>query len=87
MQSGVEFLHQSYTEVFGVSEEKPIHGVITIEKKLAINQANNNKFNIFIKKVANNSLTERDLLLSYSVGSFYNELNLYLYEQKISNRK
>lgn len=87
MQSGVEVLHQSYTEVFVTTPEKIVQGFIPLEKQLAINKANNQKFNILIKKVANDSLSERDRLLEYSVGSFYNELNLYLYQKRLEEPK
>jgi hypothetical protein len=43
---------------------------------------NNDQLQMFMKAVTNNSLSERDLLLSYSIGSFYNELNIFLKQNK-----
>lgn len=39
-----------------------------------------------MKTVTNGSLIERDRLLEYSVGSFYNEVNVFILMQKEQNQ-
>lgn len=40
---------------------------------------------MFMKTVTNGSLIERDRLLEYSVGSFYNEVNIFMLMNKEQN--
>ncbi len=35
---------------------------------------------LFIRAITNGIISERDLLLSYTIGEFYNEMSLYLEE-------
>lgn len=37
---------------------------------------------LFIRAITNGVLSERDLLLNYTIGEFYNEMSLFLEEQK-----
>jgi hypothetical protein len=56
--------------------------VTTLEQSFKMIGNNNDQLQMFMKAVTNNSLSERDLLLSYSIGSFYNELNIFLKQNK-----
>jgi hypothetical protein len=41
-------------------------------------EKDNLRLQMFMKSVTNNSLVERDRLLEYSVGSFFNEVNIFI---------
>lgn len=80
MQSLEQFLHQFYPNIF--QEPIPLIGKPTLEQSFKMIGNNNDQLQMFMKAVTNNSLSERDLLLSYSIGSFYNELNIFLKQNK-----
>lgn len=42
---------------------------------------------MFIRTVTNGVLSERDRLLNYTVGSFYNELKLFLLESDLKQKQ
>lgn len=39
------------------------------------------------RSIANGSIVERDLLLQYSVGEFYQELSLFIQETELKNKE
>lgn len=40
------------------------------------------KLQLFMRAIANSSIVERDRLLTYSIGEFYNEMSLFIEEQE-----
>lgn len=40
------------------------------------------KQQLFIRTITNGVLSERDLLLSYTIGEYYNEMSLFIEEQE-----
>jgi hypothetical protein len=42
---------------------------------------------LLLKRIVNGSLIERDYLLNYTVGSVYNEISLYIEENKEKPKK
>lgn len=47
----------------------------------------NRKVQLFMRAMANGVLSERDLLLSYTVGEFYNEMSLFIEEGEIRKKE
>lgn len=44
------------------------------------------KTQLFVRAITNGVLSERDHLLSYSIGEFYNEMSLFIEEQELKAR-
>lgn len=47
--------------------------------KLTIRERKNQ---LFIRAITNGVISERDLLLSYTIGEYYNEMSLFIEEQE-----
>lgn len=45
------------------------------------------KAQLFARAVANGVLSERDRLLNYSIGEFYNEMSLFIRENEIKKKE
>lgn len=56
---------------------------LTIEQRLAYNARQERKTQLFIRAVTAGVISERDLLLSYTIGEFFNEMSLFIEEQDI----
>jgi hypothetical protein len=52
--------------------------VLTTESTAALIDHNSLQMQMFMKSVTNGSLIERDRLLEYTVGSYFNEINLFI---------
>jgi hypothetical protein len=77
-------LRQVYPDVF--SGGQPINGKLTTITAYQLAEQNNVQMQLFMKAATNNSLIERDRLLEYSVGSYYNELSLFIKQSQKSNK-
>jgi hypothetical protein len=77
-------LKQYYPQVF--ADETPLNGELTTITAYQLAEQNNLQMQLFMKAATNNSLIERDRLLEYSVGSYYNELNLFIKQSQKSNK-
>lgn len=76
MQQFDKLLRSIYPNVFG--EPIPINGTPGVVTKFKMAEKDNLRLQMFMKSVTNNSLVERDRLLEYSVGSFFNEVNIFI---------
>jgi hypothetical protein len=47
---------------------------------------NERKTQLFIRAVTNGVISERDLLLSYGIGEFYNEMSLFIEEMELKKK-
>lgn len=44
------------------------------------------KTQLFIRAITKGVISERDLLLSYTTGEFYNEMSLFIEEEQIKKK-
>jgi len=45
------------------------------------------KQQLFIRAITGGVISERDLLLSYTIGEFYNEMSLFIEEQELKKKQ
>jgi len=62
--------------------EQPVGAIQTL-KRIGIRDR---KQQLFIRAITNGVLSERDLLLSYFIGEFYNEMSLFIEEQEMKKK-
>lgn len=54
--------------------------------QVKMNALQDRKTQLFIRAVTGGVLSERDLLLSYTVAEFYNEMSLFIEENEMKKR-
>lgn len=59
---------------------------MTTERAAKLIEHNSLQIQLFMRSVTSGSLVERDRLMEYSVGSYYNELNLFILANKKSKK-